>query len=202
MVVSGSKMTVDEVMLPILRDKPFYENSGGGITLTGGEPLLQSQFSAAILQRCQSEGIATAIETAGYALWSSFEKLLPYVDLVFYDLKLMDSNRHKEATGADNERILANAQRVGHEAKEVVIRVPVVPGINDDIEDLRAIAQFAATLPKVSALELMRFHALGASKAKSLGIDDWASGQVAPSNEQMDDFLEACRAEGIETRIG
>jgi pyruvate formate lyase activating enzyme len=200
--MSGRRMTVQEVLDEVLRDRPFYESSNGGVTLSGGEPLLQPEFSAAVLERCLSEGLHTAIETAAHVPWSAFEKVLPFVKFVFLDVKLIDGPRHRDATGRDNDLILENARRLGACPVPVVVRMPVIPGINDSPEDVREVARFAKSLPNVQALELMRFHALGTRKARSLGYNDWAAGRKAPSAESMDELLQIGTEEGLDTRLG
>jgi len=200
--LSGKRMTTDQVVADVLRDKAFYETSGGGITLSGGEPLLQPEFAAAILKQSRNEGLHTAIETAAHVSWSALEAVLPHTNLVLLDIKLMDSDRHHKATGKGNELILANAQRLGELAVPMVVRMPIIPGINDNEDDVRDVARFAKTLPNVQGIELMRFHALASHKARSLGIEDWGQTKDSPTVQKMTGLVAVASEQGLEARIG
>lgn len=190
LVLTGRRMTDEEVVAEVLRDRAFYETSGGGVTLSGGEPLLQRDFAAAILARCRAEGLPTAIETAAHCRWQDLAVLLPVTDLVLMDLKLIDPARHREATGVSNERILANARRLVQAGKPVLFRVPVVPSVNDTPGDIAAIADFVRGLAEEvgasrPSLELLAFHRLAGSKYQSLGMA-YRAGHLEPlSKEQM-----------------
>ena len=200
LVLVGKRMTVDEVMAEVLRDRPFYETSGGGVTLSGGEPLLQVEFAAALLARCQAEGLHTAIETAAQVPWERLAKVLPVTDLVMMDIKLMDPVRHREATGADNARILDNARRLAQVGVPLIVRTPIVPGVNDNEADVAAIAAFVAELPHVLYYELLPFHPMAAGKYASLGIDYRARTFKTPPRERMDALAEAASRVGIPVR--
>ena len=163
-------MSVNEVMTEIEKDTPFYRRSGGGVTATGGEPLMQADFTAELLKHCRRKGIHTAVETCGYSTWNAFEKVLRYVDLVLYDIKHMDSAQHKKQTRVGNEVILENARKCAALGKEMIIRVPVVPGYNDSSESMKAIAEFARSLEGVEEVHLLPFHRLGESKYDRLGM--------------------------------
>ncbi|NLD74611.1 MAG: glycyl-radical enzyme activating protein [Chloroflexi bacterium] len=202
LVLVGEEQTADEVVEVVLRDRPFYETSGGGVTLSGGEPLMQPEFSRAILARCRAEGLHTAIETAAHYPWERIEEILPLVDLVMLDIKLLDSARHREATGVPNERILANARRLGRQPQPLIVRTPIVPGVNDIPEDVAAIAAFAATLPNLLYYELLPFHGMAAGKYDSLAIDYRARGLSTPSADHLEALCEVARSQGIEVRHG
>jgi pyruvate formate lyase activating enzyme len=184
----------------VLRDRPFYERSGGGVTLSGGEPLLQLGFAQALLARCRDEGLHTAVETAAHYPWTRMECLLPLTDLVMMDVKLMDAEQHRACTGVTNKRILANARRLGGEGKPLIVRTPVVPGINDSEEAIVAVATFAATLPSLLYYELLPFHPMAEGKYDSLDIEYRAAGLSSPPKEQMAVLAEAARQCGIEVR--
>jgi len=202
LVLVGERKTVDEVVEEVLRDRPFYETSGGGVTLSGGEPLMQVAFSRAILERCRAEGLHTAVETAANVPWSRVALLLPVTDLVMLDIKLMDSARHRECTGVPNERILANARRLGRQLCPLVVRTPIVPGVNDTPGDVSAIAEFVAGLPNLLYYELLPFHPMAAGKYESLGLDYAARGLKTPSSERLEALAETARGFGIDIRHG
>ncbi|MBC7235955.1 MAG: glycyl-radical enzyme activating protein [Chloroflexi bacterium] len=202
LVLVGEEMTVEEVVDQVLRDKPFYETSNGGVTLSGGEPLLQFDFAYAILERCQAEGIHTAIETAANFPWARVAAILPVTDLVMMDIKLMDSRRHRECTGVPNERILENARRLGEQDVPLIVRTPIIPGVNDNADDVAAIAQFVATLPNLLYYELLPFHPMAKSKYVSLDLDYRAKDLKSPPGEQMDALTRVAAGFGITARHG
>jgi len=201
--LAGKEMTVDQVMQEVLADRPFYETSGGGMTISGGEPLLQMEFTCSLLEYCKAEGIHTAIETSGSVRWEKMEQLLPVTDLVLMDLKHMDPEKHRQFTGVSNRRILENARRLAQTDKAILFHTPVVPGVNDTPEEIAAIAQFTFDLVKLRAttqkqpadisLMLLPFHRLAADKYKSLGMDYRASNLDMPSKEKMQTLLDIAK---------
>jgi len=202
LVIVGERKTVDEVVDEVLRDQPFYERSGGGVTLSGGEPLLQPEFSQAILTRCKEEGLHTAIETAANMPWERLAEILPVTDLVMMDIKLIDAEQHRACTGVPNERILENARRLGEQDKPLIVRTPVIPGVNDDDAAISAIAAFVAKLPNLMYYELLPFHPMARGKYDSLDMPYQAQELVSPSKETMDALAEVARGYGIEVRHG
>lgn len=166
----GREMTVAEVLAEVERDRAFYRRSGGGLTVGGGEPLAQPVFTAALLEAAQAEYLHTAIETSGAASWRHFEKVLRHVDLLQLDLKHVNPARHKELTGRSNEAILENLRNVLSvmEPQNVVIRIPVVPGCNDSVENIRESASLVAELG-FTQIELMPYHEFGRSKYGQYG---------------------------------
>jgi len=212
--LDGRVMTVDDVMNEVTADRPFYESSGGGVTLSGGEPTLNSTFALAILKECRARGIHTAIETCGECPWNFLERLLPVTDLVMMDIKAMSAERHREATGKENGRILANARLLALSGVPLVFRTPVVRGVNDSREEIGNIASFIAELVAMrkSALhggagskeirfELLRFHRLAGDKYRSLGREYRASSLDPLPGEEMLRLLETARLAGIDSRI-
>ena len=165
----GKNMAVAEVMEEIERDVRFYRRSSGGITVTGGEPLMQPEYVQALLKECNARDIDTAIETCGYSDEESLKKVIPYVDLVLYDIKHMDKEKHQEITGYGNAKILENARLIVEMHKDIIIRIPVIPGYNDSDENIENTAKFARTLNKVDEINLMPYHNFGESKYNSLG---------------------------------
>lgn len=200
--IVGEVKTVAQVVQEVLRDRAFYETSGGGVTISGGEPLLQHDFTYGILARCRQEGVPTAIETALNFPWERVASLLPVTDLVMMDIKIMDSARHREYTGVPNERILANVLRLGEEQKPLIVRTPIVPGINDTVEDVSAIAAFVAELPNLVYYELLPFHPMATSKYDSLDMDYRARDLKTPPKAKMDELAAAAERYGIKARHG
>jgi pyruvate formate lyase activating enzyme len=162
--IAGRLLTVSEVMKEVLKDRKFYEMSGGGVTLSGGEATYQPEFASALFKRIKEFVIHTALETCGYASWNVFERLLEYTDFVLYDIKHWDSARHQRGTGSGNEIILENARRIA-KSKPMKVRVPLIPGFNDSEHDIRSIANFVASLPNQIEMELLAYNPLGEGKA-------------------------------------
>jgi len=165
----GKRMRVEEVVKEIEKDRPFYNKSGGGVTVSGGEPLYQPKFTGRILQACKEQGIATALDTTGLIEWETFRSLLQYADTVLYDIKHVDAAEHRRGTGVDNRAILDNARRVSEQGIPLVLRMPVIPGYNDDPQTLRRFAEFALRLPNAGKVDLLPYHRLGAYKYQRLG---------------------------------
>jgi len=167
--ISGKRMSVEEVVDEASRDELFYTNSGGGVTLSGGEPLAQPEFAYRLLMRCKERALHTALDTCGSAPWETLDRLLEYTDLVLYDLKHLEPARHLDGTGVDNALILENLSRTIDSAKSRVwIRIPVVPGYNDSEEYFRELAAFIAENP-VEKVSLLGYHEWGRSKHVALG---------------------------------
>jgi pyruvate formate lyase activating enzyme len=161
--VYGKKVSVEEVYEEVIRDKPFYDNSGGGITASGGEPLLQANFVAELFKRCQENNINTCLDTCGYADTAAWEKTLPYTNLVLYDLKLMNSKTHSKWTGKSNDKILRGIRLVTEFGVPLIVRIPVIPGVNDSKENMMATALFVKELGQKD-VNLLPYHRFGESK--------------------------------------
>lgn len=183
LIMSGATMTVEQVMEEVLKDIFFYKTSKGGVTFSGGEPLLQIDFLEELLLTCKQNNLHTAIETAGNTNWESFERIAPYTDLFLYDLKIMNADLHKQVTGVDNHRCLSNLKQLIEKGKEVRVRIPVIPGINDFEVAIKEIVDFVISLDKKTTIELMPFHKMGQSKYDSLGLTYKAKDLNAPSQE-------------------
>lgn len=168
----GKVMSVEECMKEIRKDIGYYERSGGGVTVSGGEPLLQSDFVAELFKACKEEGIHTCCESTFYTEWNEIEKILPYTDLIISDIKHMDTNIHKKYTGVNNDKILENLKRLANEEREMILRIPIIPNVNDDMENIKATADFILNELKgrVRTLQLLSFMRLGEEKYGSLGI--------------------------------
>lgn len=170
--VWGETMSVEDCMKVIRRDKGYYERSGGGVTVSGGEALLQSDFVMELFKTCKEENFHTCCESSFFAEWKEIEKVLPYTDLFISDIKHMDTELHKKYTGVNNEKILDNLKRLTKENHELILRIPVIPNVNDDMENMEATADFIINELKggVRTLQLLSFMRLGEEKYKSLGM--------------------------------
>jgi pyruvate formate lyase activating enzyme len=205
--LTGKVMLADEVMAEVLQDRRFFESSGGGVTLSGGEPMLQHEFTVEILRRCKASGLHTAVETTTQTRWKYLEAALPLVDLFMVDIKHLDPAKHKQATGVSNRLILANIRRLAQTGKPIIFRIPVVPTVNDTPAEVGAIGGFVRELMEARAdggaglsLELLPFHLLAADKYASLGMDYQAAGLRAPGKATMLQLAEAARAAGVNVR--
>jgi pyruvate formate lyase activating enzyme len=166
----GEEKTSDAIMELLGRDRRYYENSGGGVTLTGGEPLFQPEFSAALLEACRREGLHTALETSGFADWEAVEIVLQGVDLLYYDLKHPEPGAHRAGTGQSNVLILRNLARIRDAfSGELIVRIPYVPGFNDDVAAQRKMIGFASRVPGIRRVEILPYHRLGLTKYAALG---------------------------------
>ena len=200
--VVGKDVTVDEIMPEILADEYYYRRSGGGVTLSGGEFLGQHEFAAELLKTCKEYGLHTAVESTSNAPWEKIEAVLPYIDTYLMDVKHMDSAKHKEYTGATNERILENAKRLAASGVELIIRTPVVPGFNDTAEEIKAISRFAASLGGVKEYHLLPYHRLGSDKYAGLGRNYSLKEIEPPPAERMEYLLEVAQESGLRCQIG
>jgi len=162
-------MKVSDVLSEIVRDKPFYDESNGGVTITGGEPSYQSDFATAILKASKAEGIGTAIETCGYAKWSHLKKLLDYTDIILFDLKIITAELSVKYIGGPSHIILENLKKADTLNKTIHIRFPLIPGYTDSRDNLESIARLITRLKNVQEFDILPFHQYGKHKYKSLG---------------------------------
>ena len=167
--VCGREYTVDEVFAEVIKDKAYYDNSGGGVTFSGGECMLQMDFLIEILKKCKENGIHTAVDTAGHIPFQSFEKILPYTDLFLYDIKMFDSQKHKKYTGVGNELILKNLKKLFKSKAKIWIRIPVIAGVNDTKEEMLQIKAFLDQYGNPERVELLPYHAMGENKYAAIG---------------------------------
>lgn len=198
----GRDVTVAEVLEIVKQDMPYYRRSGGGMTLSGGEMLCQSEFAYALLRSAKEAAINTAVETTGFAPWEKIEKLLPYIDTVLMDIKHTDSAKHKEFTTQPNERILENAVKIAENAKKLIIRVPVIPTFNDTEAEIASIAKFASTLRNVSEINLLPYHNFGKDKYDGLGRDYPMGDLPSPAAEHMEKLKSVAESFGLKCKIG
>lgn len=201
--VCGQEYTIEELMRYALADKLFYEGSGGGITVSGGEPLVQAEFVSEFLKQCKASGIHTALDTTGFAPWEKMEKVVQYTDLVLFDIKHMDSKMHKELTGVPNEQILANLKRLASMNVEIYIRIPTIPGMNDSDENIRATARFVKNeLGGGYKTFLLPYHHMGESKLESLEEKEGYLELQSPTDEHMQRRKAIFEELGLECQIG
>ena len=200
--IMGRDVTVDEVLKEVLQDRPYYNRSGGGVTLSGGESLLQPDFAVALLQACKDNGINTAIETTGFANADVIKRFLPYLDTVLMGIKHINSDKHKEFTSQPNDRILENARLIASEANKLIIRVPVIPTFNDTVDEIAEIAAFTASLPNVNEIHLLPYHNMGRDKYTGLGRDYGMGDLKSPTNELMEVLKQTAEQFGLKVQIG
>jgi pyruvate formate lyase activating enzyme len=198
--VVGREMTVAQVMAEVERDTPFYDESGGGVTLSGGEPLSQRDFSLGLLQACKEKEIHTALDTCGFATWDTFERVRGYVDLFLYDLKVVNDARHREFTGVSNTLILNNLQKLSERDHLIILRMPVIPGVNDDEKNIRQTGEFVASLPRAHSVELLPYHHAATSKYAGLGQEYPLPDTRPPSEERLGWIAEILRAYGVRVK--
>jgi pyruvate formate lyase activating enzyme len=201
LLASGKEVDTAQVMDEIERDQEYYRFSRGGVTFSGGEPLLQVDFLKSLLVECRQRGIHCAVDTAGNVAWELLEAIIPLTDLFLFDVKGFDEETHRRATGAGNQRILENLTRLSTTGSEIWIRIPVIPGINDSPAEIEQIAGFLAPLPGIRWVELLPFHSLGSEKYPSLGREYPMKGVKPPSKEKMTSLLDLFDARGLPARI-
>jgi pyruvate formate lyase activating enzyme len=200
--VIGRRMGAEELVGEILQDRVFYEESGGGVTFSGGEPLMQWQFLRAALQACRAEGLHTAVDTSGFARSEDLLAVAEYTNLFLYDLKHMDDQRHREQTGVSNRLILENLRALGQTGCEIWVRVPLIPGVNDDRCNLENAAKFAASIPNVRQVCLLPYHATGTPKSMRLGHQTPWQPNGSLSKPRVDEAAQVFRQAGLAARIG
>ena len=202
----GNYMSADELLKEIAKDEIFYYHSNGGVTFSGGEPLMQPDFLTEIMKLCKQRGIHTAMETSLLAPFKDIEKILPYLDVLYTDIKFMDRNKHKEYTGAVNDLIIENILKIDSSSYpvEIYIRIPLIPGINDSRENLLSILDFCKDIKKIQEFELLPYHRLGIETYKHLGLLYKLPDIAIPTPDrirELKDFVSA-HSRGIKIRTG
>lgn len=195
----GRVVTVDEVMEEVEKDRPFY-GGDGGLTISGGEPLYQPDFTRQLLKISKEKGISTVLDTTGYAKWEVLESILEYTDMVLLDIKHMDPVKHREGTGVSNKTILENAGLIADKC-ETRISLPLVPGFNNSVEDLTATAEFLKTI-NVQWVDIVPLHSLGSSKYEYLGLTSPYSEIGAINKEEVIKARDIFARHGFKTTIG
>jgi pyruvate formate lyase activating enzyme len=200
----GEVISVDDVLHEVAKDSVFYHNSGGGVTLSGGEPTMQPEFATGILKGSLELGFHTAMETCGYVEWEILDRILPYLDLIYVDIKHMSSNKHKDLTGKENDLILENIKRIDKACPNLslIVRIPLIPGVNDAADNIRNTAQFVGRLRRVERIELLPYHRYGLSMYAVL-FRDYSLRKVAvPSEEHLEDLENIIRSCHVPVQIG
>ncbi len=199
--LAGRWMSIGEVVKAVECDRVFFEESQGGVTVSGGEPLQQAQFAEILLAACQQRGIHTTLDTCGYGSRDMLVKIAPHVDLFLYDLKIADPDKHRAFTGRSNDLILENLGWLAQQRKQVIVRVPVIPGMNDDDENLAGIAQIAGGLG-LDRIDLLPYHHIAMDKYRRLHQDYRLNAVLPPSAEQMQAIAARLTDRGFGVRIG
>lgn len=198
----GRVMTVQEVITEVTKDRVFYDQSGGGVTISGGEPLCQPHFLMALLKACRQEEIHTAVDTSGYADRKFILQLAQWTDLYLYDLKHMDPEQHMRLTGVPNTQILANLADLARIGAKLRVRVPIVPGINDDQANIDATGNFVASLPGIHEIDILPYHGSANEKYRKMGLDYRLDRLTPPSDARMQEIATRLRSFGLSVRIG
>lgn len=200
----GKYYTVNDILEILEKEKVFINQSKGGVTFSGGEPMLQSEFLIDVLKACREKGYHTAVDTSGYSSAENYKSIIPFTDLFLFDIKHLDETRHIEITGVSNIGILDNYRLLLESGKDIMIRFPVIPGINDDIDHLERLRHFII-LTKTHSLKrinLLPFHKIGSSKYKRFNIPYRMAGVEPPSAEKMKMLKEFFMETGIKVKIG
>jgi pyruvate formate lyase activating enzyme len=200
--ISGRYLTVSEVLDEVERDRKFYERTGGGVTFSGGEPTAQPTFLEELGRQAKVRNLHTAIETCGHVRWSTLQSVLRHMDLALYDIKHMDSMEHRRLTGVPNDLILDNVQRTASLGVPVRVRMPLMPGLNDSAENVRATAAFVAALPNLEAFDILPYHRMGEPKWGQLDRSYGLHGVKPHTQEQVIELLDIAKEYDIEVTVG
>jgi len=200
--ICGTDYTVEELLDRVLKDRPFYDQSGGGVTISGGEPLSQPEFVHRLLKRLKESGIHAALDTTGYAPYDSIKQVLPYTDLFLYDLKHMDSRQHKIVTGVSNELILENVQKIAKDGGKIQVRIPVIPDFNDSKESFKAIGLFCKSLgDAVTVIQMLPYHNLGVMKYPRIDNSNIVLEAEPPSDHKINILKKLLEDQGLPVTV-
>lgn len=200
MTLVGENVVAEKVLKEAKKDLAFYEKSHGGVTISGGEPLYQPAFTIEVLKLCKMEGIHTALDTSGYGSWKSLAQILKYTDLVLYDIKHMNPVIHKKYTGVANDTILRNALSISREGIDMIIRVPVIPTINDSEDNIKKLAEFIKKLETIKEVNLLPYHKLGVPKYEMLGRE-YPLKNLEVNTKVLSSITEQLKLVGIKAKI-
>ena len=199
---SGDWMSLDEIKEAVDKDIVFYRNSGGGITFSGGEAMCFPEVVRDLAKYYKEEQqVSTAIETCGYVAWENYEQVIPYLDLVMYDLKCMNDERHMRYTGGSNKRILENLEKIS-KSVDTIVRIPIIPSVNDSEEDIDAFGTYIRDLGTIRTIHILAYHNYGMGKYEALGRNYQLKDLEAPSDEHMQEIKEQLEGYGFEVNIG
>ena len=202
MQMVGREMSVEDVLAEVEKDRVFYEQSGGGLTLSGGDPFVQADFAEALLDGCRSRGIPATVDTAGFSRNGVLDRMASKTDLILYDLKCMDDARHKELTGVSNVPIIDNLKRLAAGRTEVWVRIPLVLGVNDDDDNIRRTIAFLSSLKTIRRIGILPYHTGGLEKARRIGKESHFRKFETSSEERIVAVEAAFREAGFEVRRG
>ncbi len=198
----GESISAGDLLAVLQRDRIFYEESGGGVTFSGGEPIFQVEFLEAVMTAAHTSGLHTALDTSGYAHWESFLKVLPFTDLFLYDIKLLDDQKHFRYTGVSNQVILENLRKIDRQGKKIWLRFPVIPGLNDDETHLKAVVKLMKSLQHGERLSLLPYHPAAVQKYEGLSLDYPLKDIQTPSATRMDELADWFRQFGLPVVVG
>jgi len=200
----GTYYTVDDIIRILDQEKVFMSHSKGGVTFSGGEPLVQSEFLLEALKACKENGYSTAVDTSGYSSAENYRSIIPYTDIFLFDIKHLDEPKHIESTGVSNTGILENYRLVHNSGKDIIIRIPVIPGFNDDEDHMERLKSFimASGTASVTRINLLPYHRIGSSKYKRFNMTFRMEGVEPPSPERMQQLKELFMETGIKVKIG
>lgn len=202
-IMKGEMLSCTQVEKKIDKDIPFYRNSDGGVTFSGGEPLMYPDFITEIARDCREKGLNTAVETCGFVPWENIEHVLPWIDLFLFDIKFVDSRKHVEYCGQSNDIILKNFKKLCEYDCRIIVRMPIIPGINDSGEDLDLTGMFLRKFrEKISGIHILPYHNYGASKYDALGIPYMLSDLESPTDEHMSMIKKILEGYGLQIQIG
>ncbi|UCC40605.1 MAG: glycyl-radical enzyme activating protein [Candidatus Aminicenantes bacterium] len=200
--IIGREVEVRDVVDEMEKDRIFFDESGGGISLSGGEPLMQLEFLEALLSEFKKKKIRTTVDTCGYAPFDALDRIRENVDLFLYDIKIMDDRKHKEYTGISNQIIIDNLEKLSKKGANIAIRIPIIPGINDDEENIRSITEFLISLNHIKRINLLPFHRGGIEKYKRLGKEIQANTVQPPSSEKIERIKKMLEDSGFSVKTG
>lgn len=194
----GHKMDVETIMAEVEKDRDYYESSGGGLTISGGEPMAQPEFTGALLSESKRRDINTCIETCGFATLEHYKSILPYVDTFLFDYKATNAYKHKELTGVFNELILENLDYIYNNGSQIILRCPLIPGVNDDDGHLMGIAELDKKYPNLLGIEIMAYHNMGVAKARRVGKEAYYEDLKNTEEEKKQEWLDKLRSYGCQ----
>ena len=200
--IAGKRLRVSDVMEEVEKDNIFYDESGGGVTFSGGEPYMQAAFLQNLLEACKEKGIHTAVETCGFVNAETLMATRPYVDLYLYDLKAIDNETHRKFTGVSNEIILKNLRQLSRSHNQVIVRFPVIPNVNDDDENVLRLGEFVLSLGSVKEIDVLPYHELGVEKYKRLGMINRMPEVELLSSVRVSGIVEKLKRFGLLVKVG
>ncbi len=202
--MAGQYYTTEDILKVLEKERVFIERSGGGITFSGGEPFMQPEFLAEALRECRKSGYHTAIDTSGYFQSEILKQVLPHTNLFLFDIKHLDPVKHLEYTGVSNIMILQNLSKIIKSGNDIMLRIPILPGINDDVVHLNALRDYISGLNSgsIKMINLLPYHRIGSSKYRKLGRDDRMKSFNPPSSERMKELKKFFSSTGIKVKIG